>query len=488
MATSTGIFSGPVDDDDLPNFDLLVSHLLASKRSLSCVEYVSQANDFVTKTRRALELHTVMSARISFLRMGCVAQIRALEYLRNHMRSVSLDSAADFSKVMKSLDDADAQLRDVVGQLKSTEVEPSLRPEQEEPKTLIDFVDESGPQNLLCTIKDTIDNLSQGRSDLDRAVDTLEAEIAQVLEMVLPAEGSPEAGVGTTEPDSGALRGMEDAAQDMANNLESLVRHFDLCVTAIKHTEGGGAAASGIIGDLPKGMDLHLSQMGGTADPITDGERREMLVVLQKDAEEVVDVVTDIKERVSDIEALFEQVVEHGDCLGKALAKGSAALILLEGVGNKLSNYIAQSQVFLYRWEEDKAKVEQQLAELEGLREFYAAFLLAYDELIVEVGRRKDTDNRVHRVWQQALTEVEDILKEERLERDYFRQAQGEFLPVDIWPGLSAQPPQYSIEAVGGEKNRTPGVSSSIIKKAIRRAEMQRQKYRADSNQSAIDR
>lgn len=472
MSSSTSSVKSGASAGAPPTLEELVTHLLAAKRSLSSVEHVSHAKDLATSTRRNLEDHTVLASRTFFLWNGCKAQIAVLEQVRDHTQSIAFDSGIEYSTVIRNLNAADSELESTVARLRATVVESSLRPNGEEPKSLADFVDESGPQGLLDTIKQSVEASGQGRRDYEHLIGELDGDIAHVTKLLtagerLPGlESFPER---SQSPVPEVLQKMDEWAQEMASNLESLVKHFDLCVTAIKHTEGGGAAAFGIINDLPEGVDLHLSEMDGAMDPISEEEKKDMLHVLRKDSTEVDEVVNEVKDRIADMDTEYERVTEYSDTLIAHFECTSKALKLLEEIGHRLPSYLTQSQVFLLHWDEEKLRIEEHMEELEGLREFYAGFLTAYDQLVIEVGRRKDTERRIRKVRQEALAKIDEMLAEEDEERHFFRQSHGEFLPVDIWPGLSVPPPRYDFAIVEGEVDSVPDISASIINKAIRR-------------------
>lgn len=464
----------PEDDPPVssPSLDTLVSHLLAAKRSLSCVEHVYHANDLVTATRQALESHTLLTARTIFLQNGCNSQLGILGHVRNHTQSIAHEAALEFQTVIKNLDAAEGQLRGTLDQLKATMVESRLRPDGEPSRSLIDFVDETGVKGLLDTIKKSIDATGDARKEYEQSISRLGEDIADVRGM-LPAENpkpslmSVHKSFDSPVPD--ILQSMGENAQDMAHNLESLVKHFDICVTAIKHTEGGGAAAQKMTIDLPEGVGLDLDNVDTPVEPMGEEEMRDMLEVLQKDAGEVEDVVMEIKDRIADMDTEFERVLAYNDHLSEIFARTTAAVKLLEESADNLSIYISQSHTFLLRWDDEKAKIEKGMAQLEELRVFYDGFLLAYDNLIIEVGRRKNVDMRMAKIRQDALAKIERLHEEDIAERDAFKQEQGAFLPMDIWPGLMAAPKRYEISAVDGGAGSVPDISASVIQKAIRR-------------------
>ena len=74
----------------------LVSHLLASKRSLSSISTVWRANEIVTAARQALEESVILSARTSFLRNGIFEQMTILRRVKGGIENVYQDGQRDF--------------------------------------------------------------------------------------------------------------------------------------------------------------------------------------------------------------------------------------------------------------------------------------------------------------------------------------------------------------------------------------------------------
>ena len=455
-----------------PSLDALVGHLLAAKRSLSCVEHVYRANDLVIKTRQALEEHTIVKARTHFLHNGSSTQVKLLAHVHHHLSGMAQEGGREFQAVIKVLDLAESKLRQTLDQLRGTVVESSLRPVDEPRKSLVDFVDESGVQALLGTIKESIDATGVARQVFEQSNAAFEDEINHIKglwELEGGRNNLAESSNAHWLPVPDILQGMEEHAQEMANNLESLVKHFDVCVTAIKHTDGGGAAAQKITSDLPEGVSLGINATDVPLESLGEDERLELLGVLEKDASEVEDVVMEIKDRSSEMEASFERVVAYSDHLKQNHAQEIAAFRLLEHMSDSLPTYVMQSHIFLVKWDEEKAKIEERMEELEDLREFYDGFLHAYDKLVIEIGRRKAMESKTKKAMEDAMAKVEKLYAEDVADRDAFRQEQGDFLPVDIWPGLMLPPMRYKICQEDGTAKSVPDISASVIQRAIRR-------------------
>ena len=450
----------------------LVSHLLASKRSLSSINHVLRANELVTSTRRSLETSVVTSARTDFLRSGMDSQAKILTQVHANIENARRESAGEFMAVTQSIDEADRRLKTTLDRLKQTMVEASLRPPEEKQKSLMDFVDESGVDGLLATLEESVNAASGAHEEFEASNRAFDGDVQGLKKLLsvkmLEAEDSyvDEENI---SPIPDILHDMEDRAREVADNLESLVKHYDLCVTAIRHTEGGGDAAQRIVDDLPDGVDVAQQTSEAPPEPISEEERLEMMEILEKDAGQVEDVVVEIADHISEMEAQHGLVTAHMERLDKEHSSTISAFKMLEDIGLRLHGYITQKQVFLMRWEDERTKVSERMEELEGLREFYDGFLRAYDNLLIEIGRRKVLESKMEKVVQEAMAKIDKLYDEDNEEREAFKQEQGDFLPIDIWPGLMTGPLQYEILPVDGAAGRVPDISRSVLQQAIRR-------------------
>ena len=59
---------------------------------------------------------------------------------------------------------------------------------------------------------------------------------------------------------------------------------------------------------------------------------------------------------------------------------------------------------------------------------------------------------------------------EDAAEREAFRLDQGDFLPSDIWPGLSNPPPHYEVVSLGKDVSDLPELPKKLIEQALRSA------------------
>jgi autophagy-related protein 17 len=254
------------------------------------------------------------------------------------------------------------------------------------------------------------------------------------------------------------LQSLEENAAEMASLLDSLVSHFDLCVNAIKHTEGGFAAVkqAATNNQLPEGVTVSgvIQEPGndsGMLEPLSEEDRRQMLTVLSSDAAEVEDVVLELHHRLSSMEEQFEQIQDHVANLTASYNSTITAFTLLESIGSRLPNYIASSQDFLLRWQDSKAQISEQMEELESMRVFYEGYISSYQGLIEEVTRRKTAEEKMKAVLRKAMEQVKKMHDADSKEREAFRRDVGDFLPSDLWPGLVADAPRWEVSIVVDE-------------------------------------
>lgn len=274
---------------------------------------------------------------------------------------------------------------------------------------------------------------------------------------------------------------LEGHAKEAAQAFQSLVQHYDLCVTALRHTEGGSAAATEATGDAP----MHSGdEFAAPPKPISEGERLEMVAVLVKDACEVDDVVTEIRERGEEMTVLVTYIENHINNLRNEASALSSILQMISQITGEVRSHIATSRQFHASWLEDtRPTLLSGIEEWENQRDFYERFDLAYAELLVEISSRRRRHEKTKRKAEEAQKELDRFHAEDERAREQFARAQGDFLPLDIWPGLRDPPRQYEVRAVAvsgdadGEESRQdeegvksiPQLSRGVVERALTR-------------------
>lgn len=263
----------------------------------------------------------------------------------------------------------------------------------------------------------------------------------------------------------------------MAQLLTSLNKHFDMCVTAIRTTEGAAALArrkaaevtqsqggdgvsiSGVIAE----QESNLSAL----EPETAEDRAEMLRVVVQDAKEVDEVVQEICERHAAMEHEYRMIEERAEETRRAYMGMLQAYAMLCDLGDRLSDYVAAEDDFKTRWMLEEDIVFAKLREMKQMRDFYEGYASAYDSLILEVERRRGVDERVASIWRKAQDNVDKILDADRVARETFRSDVGEWLPTDLWAGVKGLVTRWKVVPVheedpkGGYAAGSQGASGS---------------------------
>ena len=267
----------------------------------------------------------------------------------------------------------------------------------------------------------------------------------------------------------------------MASLLDSLSSHFDLCVNAIRHTEGGFAAACKAASALPPGADLvsisgvmNAESQNLDEEPLSNEERTEMLHVLENDAAQVEDVVAELKEHLSEMETKHEAILEHVYDLTTDFTSTTTAFSILENISANLPGYIMASADFRIQWEETKQHIREQLEDLEGMRVFYENYHASYDAMILEVHRRKKSEDKVKTIMRKAMEQIEEESALDTRERVAFKGDVGDYIPQDLWTGVGSHAPKWEFVQTEEEGSDIPKLDRTVIEAAKGR-EKQRQ-------------
>jgi autophagy-related protein 17 len=284
------------------------------------------------------------------------------------------------------------------------------------------------------------------------------ADIQNLKKAIAMSAISPPSPSVSRQPSGILLHSLIDHTHNMADLLSSLTKHFDLCVTAVRTTDGGAALARRKAAEATQAQDDSSVSISGVIakqesdvsdlEPITSQDRADIIRVVLDDASEVEGVVHEMNQRLAAMEVEFE-TLEQQTVQIRAAHKGTlSAFRALEDIGNKMPHYIAAETDFLVRWEDEKAAILARLQEMDGFRDFYQGYALAYDRLLVEVDRRRLVEERIRGIWKKAAESVDRLIEEDRQSRDFFMQDAGEFLPTDLWPGMRSGLKRWEVRPV----------------------------------------
>ena len=372
---------------------------------------------------------------------------------------------ADWGKqILHHLDTSFAGLQSTLAVLRDTPIEAVLQPPHTPQKHLFDFIDNATVTNLKDSLRACIDRYNDARSTLNDSNDAYDTALENLHSSTENVPSSP-ASASNPSPIPSLYHDLEGHAKEAAQAFQALVRHYDLCVTALRHTEGGSAAATQATGDAPAASGDDFS---APPEPITEEERQEMLGVLLKDAREVEDVVSEIRERGSEMEFLLSQIDNHIAHLRNEDSALNSILRMISQIAAEVKLHIATSRTFHAAWAEDtRPTLLSGIEEWENQREFYERFDLAYAELLVEIASRRRRHEKAKRKAEEAQKELDRLHTEDVRSREQFTVTQGDFLPLDIWPGLRDPPRRYEVRPVRSddheEEDAVRGKEEAIV-------------------------
>lgn len=262
-----------------------------------------------------------------------------------------------------------------------------------------------------------------------------------------------------TSPVPNHVDTLEGHAHEMASLLSSLSSHFDLCLNAIRHTEGGYAAVRNAASNPPPGAEpvsvsgvMTTSHDDLDSEPLTDYQRAEMLSVLEKDAAEVEDVVMELRDRLNEMEIKHDAILDHVNLLTEQFKHTASIYKILEGVHERLPSYIISGHNYRTKWEDIRAQMHEQTGELEGMRDFYQKYLQSYDSLILENHRRRNAEEKAKSIAKKAMEQISKIYEADMKERWDFKNDVGDYLPVDLFPGINEGAPRWCFRVMGEEE------------------------------------
>jgi autophagy-related protein 17 len=423
----------------------LVNHFVASKRALNTQTVLWRATEIVNTARDLLEENAVLSAKNTAIRNIVKQQVDGLEAVRRGIDVVEAEVQTEFKQLLHHVDTSFAGLNSTLAVLRETPIEAVLQPPGTPQKHLYDFIDSATVSQLEGTLRACIDRYNEAHATLDDSTDAFDTSLDNLHCSIDNVPMTPTTS-SNPSPIPSLYHDLEEHAKEAAQAFQSLVQHYDLCITALRHTEGGSAAATQATGDAP----VHSGDdTGAPPEPMSEEERQDMLDVLRKDAHEVEDVVGEIQERGSEMTFLLHQIENHMDHLRNEASALSSILQMVSQITAQVKTHITTSRSFHAAWLEDtRPNLLNGIEEWENQREFYERFDLAYAELLVEVSSRRRRHEKAKRKAEEAQKELDRLRIEDERAREQFTLAQGDFLPLDIWPGLRDPPRQYEVKAV----------------------------------------
>ena len=316
---------------------------------------------------------------------------------------------------------------------------------------------------MTAAFQECIDHVTDAQKNYSRSTSGLDGEIRSIASK----EPTDETFVPTEDKASVAAHFyvIESHATEMATLLQSLVRHYDLCSSALRHVEGGGEVIQNVQNDLPAGLKVDGPFQASRSHPIAEHEFSELMQVLDNDALEVDDVIQEIRDRSLEIQTELEQIQGEESSLETKRSAFVRINDLTERLDQNINDYVNAGSTFAQRWADIKSRIEERLEDLEQLQNFYAGFFRAYQGLLVEIGRRRSLHEKMEKIAENCASKLEGLEKQDLEDREAFTLEHGEFLPLNIWPGLVQSPSKFQMKREDANPE-IPSITPEILNRA----------------------
>lgn len=369
------------------------------------------ANGHVNESRQCMERAIVLRARLLFLNDAQTDQLQNMGNLYVLLRTSIEQADKNCSTNIKKLQLAQANLLDQLSQLGKIEIDPAFANSGE---TLRSFVHMDGINTLNTQTDNLVAQLKQGVRDLVSLPDKLQKELLAVRSHQPSMEEFTTGSLKNLVTDMATIaEQMGPYAHEIAQWLDSLTRHYDLCI--------------------------ETQELDST-------EVQQALAVVEADRLQLEPALNVLHETSGQILQLHGKSQSYLSTLESLYDRSNAFFDRLEAfTSHTLRKYCDQVNS---RYDECTILFEQatgHIAELDGLADYYKLFREAYRAMVNENSRRKRAQMQISRQIAEYNTQLAVAHASEVSARARFVDAWGDFLPKDLWTHLDAEPQIYSI-------------------------------------------
>ncbi|CAN6625789.1 autophagy-related protein 17 [Trichomonascus vanleenenianus] len=412
-----------------------------AKQSLSvagpiCIE----ANELVVTSRKQIEEGTVLWAQVIFFHDAIEEQLGLLQNVQSSFEDYHRKSSREFGDLVNQLAESYQSLDDALKMLDETDLDPELLKEGSDKRNLRSFVFESGIDQLRGTVEDIIYKSKTSEKELGESVMNLASEVLRLRKRMYSVKDIRKKSL---EKAHGGTEEVAGHAHAMAELLESLTRHYDQCLKAIELTDQN---------KVPK------EEIG------------ELLQVLENDSYEVEGAVNELHSRRQSIEVSERSVSEFCDKMGKMHIEVVNYFKELDTfTSNELREYLKTLDGHSKDQSEYATEIAKLVTEVNSLVDYYNLFYKSYHSMVLEIVRRSKAQAKMESLVQTMLNTINSAYNEEVEQRRTFLQEHGDFLPSDLWEGLTESP---GYPEIGFDKVDIPKPSEKTIQAAMKNAQL----------------
>lgn len=381
-----------------------------AKQALSIAGPIcSHANELIVTSRTQIEKAAVLWAQTAFMAKAIQQQFNVLEQVRNMLRSLQRSSEDEYRSRLVNLEAMDKRLNQALETLENTSLDLAF---SAQPRNLKSFVHEEGILQLRHSVAALSSQAKETEQKLSASISKLEGDILQLQRKVKPLKPRKRESLERAHEctDSIALD-----ARNMASMLESLTQHYDLCSTASQMARAAQA------GDRESEESLDA-----------------VVKVLEEDAGEIEEVIGDLYDRRDAIEESEHFVSSFLSETVEAWNEVSSVFEIFDNFSKtELTEYSQELNSFSQNHTLSIEEIEKLMGEIESLVKYYEIFLQSYYAMVLEVLRRKRAQESLSNMVKTMSETLSDAFKKEEEARQKFVKERGDYLPSDLWEGLT---------------------------------------------------
>lgn len=418
----------------------LTEWFLEAKHSLSIAGPIcTEANGLVATSRKQIEKATVLWSQIMFLHSAISEQLDMLENVQSSIEDFKRYSKDEFEISLRDLNGSEKRLTTALVVLDNIELDGALYKQKDEPqsKKIRSFVYEKGLTNLKEMTKECKGEVGSMQDELSKTVMGYSKSIASLRNQMFSVKAIKKESLEHANEGTNLIA---NHAHAMAMLLESLARHYDQCLKAIEMNDSSN--------NEPKVELLNLYE------------------VLENDSKEVEGVVLELEDRNNSIQVSEKSVSEFYQQMQKMHKVVVKYFNQLELFGNtNLPSTLESIDDYSKKQKVQVEKVSKLIEEISSLTDYYEMFSKSYHAMVLEILRRSDAQSKLETYLDDVAKTLNKLHQEELDARKTFLDERGDFLPIDLWPGLTASPrvPKISLETT-----EFPKLSEKTITNAIK--------------------
>ncbi|TFK40266.1 autophagy protein Apg17-domain-containing protein [Crucibulum laeve] len=300
-------------------------------------------------------------------------------------------------------------------------------------KTLRDFVDDQGIEDILETIEVDRNGLDDTLSKIDNYPETLKRTISSIRSSLPEPEPGPPILTRIQE----TLISQEDIGATMARSLESLASHYDQMATALRESEAGEAFSEEDLQDM------------------------------NRDTEELHAIMAELEESEALIQTHKDQLVSTQETRRRALQHLENVLDDLDELGEIMEEMLQVQDNVEAQCDRELSALHERLRSLEELHEHFVAYQTAFSKLILEIARRRQYSEAVDNIVKGMMSQLEAMTEEESHVRSRFNSEYGAHLPEDLCLCIGNAPTKWEVIPYQGETRETlPEIDEDLILQA----------------------